>query len=56
MPEAPQLEQTSKKIETYLSTTGAKAENPYIRWIGHVCVALGLIGAVFAARKRKKVQ
>ncbi|MGH1049241.1 SpaA isopeptide-forming pilin-related protein [Bacillus mycoides] len=52
----PQLEQTPKKIETYLSTTGGKAENTYIKWIGLVCVALGLIGAVFAVRNRKKAQ
>lgn len=52
----PQLEQTPKKIETYLPTTGGKAENPYIRWMGLVCVALGLIGAVFVVRNRKKVQ
>ncbi|OOR55569.1 adhesin [Bacillus mycoides] len=52
----PQLEQTPKKIETYLPTTGGKAENPYIKWIGLVCVALGLIGAVFAVRNRKKAQ
>ncbi|EJR30899.1 LPXTG-domain-containing protein cell wall anchor domain [Bacillus mycoides] len=55
-PEKPQLEQTPNKVETYLPTTGSKAENPYIRWIGLVCVALGLIGAVFVVRNRKKVQ
>ncbi|MEH7220096.1 SpaA isopeptide-forming pilin-related protein [Bacillus toyonensis] len=54
--EKPQLEQTPKKIETYLPTTGGKAENPYIKWIGLVCVVLGLIGAVFAVKNRKKVQ
>lgn len=52
----PQLEQTPKKIETYLPTTGGKAENPYIRWIGLACVVLGLIGAVFGVRNRKKAQ
>ncbi|WP_144609846.1 SpaA isopeptide-forming pilin-related protein [Bacillus cereus] len=52
----PQLEQTPKKIETYLPTTGGKAENPYIRWIGLACVVLGSIGAVFAVRNRKKAQ
>ncbi|MGH0945543.1 LPXTG cell wall anchor domain-containing protein, partial [Bacillus mycoides] len=52
----PQLEQTPKKIETYLPTTGGKAENPYIKWIGLACVVLGLIGAVFAVRNRKKTQ
>ncbi len=49
----PQLEQTPKKIETYLPTTGGKAENPYIKWIGLACVVLGLIGAVFAVRNRE---
>ncbi|MFB6731580.1 SpaA isopeptide-forming pilin-related protein [Bacillus mobilis] len=52
----PQLEQTPKKIETYLPTTGGKAENTYIKWIGLACVVLGLIGAVFAVRNRKKAQ
>ncbi|MBZ3766052.1 SpaA isopeptide-forming pilin-related protein [Bacillus cereus] len=52
----PQLEQTPKKIETYLPTTGGKAENPYIKWIGLACVVLGLIGALFAVRNRKKAQ
>ncbi|HDR7761515.1 TPA: Cys-Gln thioester bond-forming surface protein [Bacillus cereus] len=52
----PQLEQTPKKIETYLPTTGGKAENPYIKWIGLACVVLSLIGAVFAVRNRKKAQ
>ncbi|MGG3043099.1 SpaA isopeptide-forming pilin-related protein [Bacillus anthracis] len=52
----PQLEQTPKKIETYLPTTGGKAENPYIKWVGLACVVLGLIGAVFAVRNRKKAQ
>ncbi|HDR5268933.1 TQXA domain-containing protein [Bacillus thuringiensis] len=52
----PQLEQTPKKIETYLPTTGGKAENPYIKWIGLACIVLGLIGAVFAVRNRKKAQ
>ncbi|MEH7271084.1 SpaA isopeptide-forming pilin-related protein, partial [Bacillus toyonensis] len=52
----PQLEQTPKKIETYLPTTGGKAENPYIKRIGLVCVVLGSIGAVFAVRNRKKAQ
>lgn len=51
-----QLEQTPKKIETYLPTTGGKAENPYIKWIGLACVVLGLIGALFAVRNRKKAQ
>lgn len=55
-PVIPQLEQTPKKIETYLPTTGGKAENPYIKWIGLACVVLGLIGAVFAVRNRKKAQ
>ncbi|WP_100619151.1 SpaA isopeptide-forming pilin-related protein [Bacillus cereus] len=52
----PQLEQTPKKIEMYLPTTGGKAENPYIKWIGLACVVLGLIGAVFAVRNHKKAQ
>lgn len=52
----PQLEQKSKKIETYLPTTGGKAENPYIKWIGLACVVLGSIGAVFAVKNRKKAQ
>ncbi|PFS27102.1 MSCRAMM family protein, partial [Bacillus thuringiensis] len=52
----PQLEQTPKKIETYLPTTGGKAKNPYIKWIGLACVVLSLIGAVFAVRNRKKAQ
>lgn len=46
-----QPQQTPKKIEAYLPTTGGKAENPYIKWIGLVCVVIGLIGAVFAVRK-----
>ncbi|MBC6971861.1 Cys-Gln thioester bond-forming surface protein [Bacillus sp. Xin] len=55
----PQLEQTPKKVEKVdanLPTTGGKAENPYIKWIGIVCVVLGAIGAVFAVRNRKKAQ
>ncbi|KXY46866.1 hypothetical protein AT265_18530 [Bacillus cereus] len=55
-PVIPQLEQTPKKIETYLPTTGGKAENPYIKWIGLACVVPGLIGAVFAVRNCKKSQ
>ncbi|MBE7121614.1 hypothetical protein FT638_17050 [Bacillus cereus] len=49
----PQLEQTPNKVESNLPATDSKVENPYIKWIGFVCVALGLIGAVFAARNRK---
>ncbi|MED4714262.1 MULTISPECIES: SpaA isopeptide-forming pilin-related protein [Bacillus] len=55
----PQLEQTPKKVEKVdanLPTTGGKAENPYIKWIGLACVVLGAIGAVFAVRNRKKAQ
>lgn len=47
----PPLEQTPKKLEMYLPTTGGKSENLYIKWIGLACVVLGLIGAVFAVRK-----
>ncbi|PEI82932.1 adhesin [Bacillus toyonensis] len=43
-------------MEIYLPTTGGKAENPYIRWIGLASVVLGLIGAVFAVRIRTKAQ
>ncbi len=49
----PQLEQTPKKIETFLPTTGGKAENPYIKWIGLACIVLGLFEAVFAVRNRE---
>ncbi|PEM82470.1 adhesin [Bacillus toyonensis] len=51
-----QPQQTPKKIEIYLPTTGGKAENPYIRWISLACVVLGLIGAVFAVRICTKAQ
>ncbi|PEA73988.1 adhesin [Bacillus toyonensis] len=51
-----QPQQTPKKIEIYLPTTGGKAENPYIRRISFACVVLGLIGAVFAVRIRTKAQ
>lgn len=51
-----QLEQTPKKIETFLPTTGGKAENPYIKWIGLACIVLGLFEAVFAVRNHKKSQ
>jgi len=51
-----QPQQTPKKIEIYLPTTGGKAENPYIRWVGPACVVLGLIGAVFAVRICMKAQ
>ncbi|MDA1775420.1 hypothetical protein PDJ95_29800, partial [Bacillus cereus] len=40
----------SKIVESNLPTTGVKAENPYIKWIGIVCIAFGAIGAVFAVR------
>lgn len=50
----PQLEQTPKKVENNLPTTGGKAENPYLKWIGLACIVLGTIGAVFAVRNRKK--
>ncbi|PEI35726.1 MSCRAMM family protein, partial [Bacillus pseudomycoides] len=50
----PQLDKTPEKSETRLPTTGGKAENPYIKWIGLACIALGTIGAVFAVRNRKK--
>ncbi|KEK21857.1 SpaA isopeptide-forming pilin-related protein [Bacillus gaemokensis] len=52
----PQLEQTPKNVEMKLPTTGGKAENPYIKWIGLTCIALALIGAVFAMRNRKKAE
>ncbi|WJE55856.1 SpaA isopeptide-forming pilin-related protein (plasmid) [Bacillus cereus] len=52
----PQQEQTPKKVENNLPTTGGKAENPYIKWIGLACIVLGAIGAVFAVRSRKKAQ
>ncbi|MEN1938252.1 SpaA isopeptide-forming pilin-related protein [Paenibacillus sp. 102] len=55
----PQLEQTPKqveKVDANLPTTGGKAENPYIKWIGLACIVLGAIGAVFAVRSRKKAQ
>jgi LPXTG-motif cell wall-anchored protein len=51
-----QPQQAPKKIEIYLPTTGGKAENTYIRWIGLACVVLVLIGAVFAVRIRMKAQ
>ncbi|PEI89810.1 adhesin [Bacillus pseudomycoides] len=50
----PQLEQTPKQVESNLPTTGGKAENPYLKWIGFGCIALALIGFVFAMRNRKK--
>ncbi|QWI73203.1 Cys-Gln thioester bond-forming surface protein (plasmid) [Bacillus mycoides] len=50
----PQLEQTPKKVKSNLPTTGGKAENPYIKWIGFVCVILGLIGSLFVVRNCKK--
>lgn len=49
----PQLEQTPKKIETFLPTTGGKAENPCIKWIGLACIILGLFEAVFAVRNQE---
>lgn len=49
-------EQASKKVEAHLPTTGGKAENPYIKWIGLACIAFGAMGAVFAVRNRKKAQ
>ncbi|PEY36655.1 adhesin [Bacillus cereus] len=55
----PQLEQTPKqveKVDANLPTTGGKAENPYLKWIGLACIVLGAIGAVFAVRNRKKSQ
>ncbi|PFX44938.1 thioester domain-containing protein [Bacillus pseudomycoides] len=52
----PQLDKTPEKSETRLPTTGGKAENPYIKWIGLACIVLGTIGAVFAVRNRKKAQ
>ncbi|MEK4940618.1 adhesin [Bacillus pseudomycoides] len=55
-PEKPQLEKTPEKLETKLPTTGGKAENPYIKWIGLSCIVLGAIGAVFVVRNRKKAQ
>ncbi|PEK74474.1 adhesin [Bacillus toyonensis] len=51
-----QPQQTPKKIEIYLQTTGRKSENPYIRWISLACVVLVLIGAVFAVRICMKAQ
>lgn len=52
----PQLEQTPKKIETFLQTTEGKADNPYIKWIGLACIVLGLFEAVCAVRNHKKSQ
>ncbi|RFT63913.1 TQXA domain-containing protein [Bacillus clarus] len=52
----PQLEQTPKKVEAHLPTTGGKAENPYIKWIGLACITFGAMGVVFAVRNRKKAQ
>ncbi|MBY0596945.1 SpaA isopeptide-forming pilin-related protein [Bacillus bingmayongensis] len=52
----PQQEQTPKKVETKLPETGGKAENPYWKWIGFACIALGFTGAVFALRHRKKAE
>ncbi|PDZ10833.1 adhesin [Bacillus pseudomycoides] len=52
----PQLEQTPKQVESNLPTTGGKAENPYLKWIGFGCIALALIGFVFAMRNRKKAE
>ncbi len=49
-------EQAPKKVEAYLPTTGGKAENPYIKWIGLACIAFGAMGAVFVVRNRKKAQ
>ncbi|MDR4329618.1 SpaA isopeptide-forming pilin-related protein [Bacillus pseudomycoides] len=49
-------EQAPKKVEAHLPTTGGKAENPYIKWVGLSCIVLGAIGAVFAVRSRKKAQ
>jgi len=54
--EKTQLEKTPEKLETKLPTTGGKAENPYIKWIGLSCIVLGAIGAVFVVRNRKKAQ
>ncbi len=54
--EKPHLEQTPKRIEKYLPTTGGKVKNPYIKWISLACVILGLIGVVFAVRNRKKAE
>ncbi|MFZ7759983.1 SpaA isopeptide-forming pilin-related protein [Bacillus thuringiensis] len=51
-----QPEQAPKKVEAHLPTTGGKAENPYIKWIGLACIAFGAMGAVFAVRSRKKAQ
>ncbi|MEW4151148.1 SpaA isopeptide-forming pilin-related protein [Bacillus thuringiensis] len=50
-----QPEQAPKKV-THLPTTGGKAENPYIKWIGLACIAFGAMGAIFAVRNRKKAQ
>lgn len=55
-PHMKQPQQTPKKIEIYLPTTGGKAENPYIRWIGLANAVLGLIRAVFAVRIGTKAQ
>ncbi|WP_018767637.1 SpaA isopeptide-forming pilin-related protein [Bacillus sp. 105MF] len=52
----PQLEKTPEKSETRLPTTGGKAENPYLKWIGFGCIALALIGLIFAMRNRKKAE
>ncbi|MEX5521982.1 SpaA isopeptide-forming pilin-related protein [Bacillus cereus] len=51
-----QPEQAPKKVEAHLPTTGGKAENPYIKWIGLACITFGAMGAVFAVRSRKKAQ
>lgn len=49
-------EQAPKKVEAHLPTTGGKAENPYIKWIGLACIVFGTMGAVFVVRNRKKAQ
>ncbi|WP_242274506.1 thioester domain-containing protein [Bacillus cereus group sp. BfR-BA-01310] len=53
----PQLEKTPEKVEEVggnLPTTGGKAKNPYLKWIGFACIALALTAFVFAMRNRRK--
>lgn len=55
----PQLRKTSGKVEKLegnLPTTGGKAENPHLKWIGFAFIVLVSIGFVFAIRNRKKAE
>jgi len=47
------MKEQPKKVESYLPTTGGKAENLYWKWIGVTFVILGSILAIYAFRKRK---